>query len=148
MMREAANEFRDLITPKFAVTDARYSRVYLPDQKPPQPTDDAGLRAFFPYVSIWPARRFAADVRRLSDDSSMIAFRALTMAVGRTYSEVAYAEEKVREAVEGIRVVIDGFSSTPIHFEDATLVNRDPDVDDFYTSSTTWTWVSTVSQAA
>lgn len=148
MNREFALAALAKVKTKFAVTNASYQRVYLPDQRPMIPSDETLRRAFFPYVVLYPTRRYASDVRRLSDDSSTIAWRLDTMCVGRTFSEVAYAEEKVREALEGERLALGSQSSTPIHYESSVPVALDPDMDDFYTSSIMWTTVSTVAQAA
>jgi len=149
-MRVETNEVVDLIKPKFVVTNPAYTRVYLPGQRPARPSnsDEPAMRAYFPYVVIYPSRRFASDIRRLSDDSSIWAFRVVTMAVGRTEGEVLYAEEKVAEALEGARIVVNGYSSTPFHFESSAPAEPDQDVEDLYTSSTAWTTVLTKQQAA
>lgn len=149
MNREFGTDIQTLIKAQFAVTDARYSRVYLPGERPDIPSDETLRRAFFPFVTVFPSRRYATGSHRYGTyDSSVIAWRFITQCVGRTYSEVAYAEEKVRAAVEQKRISLAGYSSTPIQFESGSSSELDSDLDEFQFSTSVWTTVSTKQHAA
>lgn len=149
MNREFGTDIQTLIQAQFVVTTADYSRVYLPGERPAIPQDETLRRSYFPFVVIFPEQRYASGVRRYGTaDSSIIAWRFTTMCIGRTFSEMAYAEEKVRAAVLQKRISLAGYSSTPIQFESAQEPQLDPDLDEFITSSTVWTTVSTRAHAA
>ncbi len=148
MIRAMTDAVVAAIKPQFPSTVAAWPRVYLVGERPPIPVDETEQRAFFPFVVVWPSRRFAGDRRRMSDESSVIAFRAVTMCVGRYSAEVAYAEEKVAAALEHKRLSISGYSSTPIRFESGSAPDPDASLDEFIVSTSAWTFVSTKQQAA
>lgn len=155
MDREFGTDIQTLIQPGFTVTPTtfngvtyNYGRVYLPGERPDIPVDLTLRRAYFPFVTVFPSRRFASDVRRLSSDSSVIAWRFAVECVGLTWSQVAYAEEKVRAAVEQKRISLAGYSSTPIQYESSSPADLNSSLDEFQVSTSVWTTVSTRAHAA
>lgn len=147
MSREFEAAVIAAIKPKFVVTNAAYVRVYSGDDRPAIPSDPVVQRAFFPFVVVFTSRRYA-EKKRLCYKPTVVGWRAVVICAGTTPSEVHYAEEKVAEALENVRLTIGGYSSTPFEFESQTVVGLDAELDDFYTSSTVWTTVSTLAQAA
>lgn len=138
MIREQAKAIKAAI-----VASAPTLAVYDADEVPP-----ITEHSQYPYVVLDVSRRQGLDSsRRLDYDTDTYAWRVVTMFVGTTADEARWAEEKVTAALERTRLNVNGQPHNAIRWEGGRGVGKDSDLDDFYTGSASWTYVSTASMA-
>ena len=136
MMREVHDDIVTLLT-------AASLRVYPQGEVPQEPT--------YPYVTLSVQRRgvgASVDRDRLSDQLTSFGWRIITQHVSNYASGATWMHDKVRDALEDVRLDISGATTTPLHYETGTTIGADDVIEDLYASTASWTCVSTALQPA
>lgn len=134
-MQDHSDAVIDRLT-AFGVTTGVTLPVYLAGEVPVTPA--------YPYVVVWPWQRQDTGERRLSDDSTSRPIRILTEFFADSPNSCFAVESHLDAALRDHRLVVAGVLCTPMHYEPARGVAKDPSVDDLFSGMSGWTFVSTL----
>lgn len=102
--------------------------------------DDVPAKRPSTYVVVVVSRRYVEGSSRLAGRKGLKGWRITVTAVSQRAGNARTAQRSATEALEDVRLTIDGVVASPIQFETEDPVSEEGTSGDWFTGYTSWTY--------